>query len=923
MNYLKDKHLIPKILPSNIVLIGLLVLSLSFSVAQAKTQSSYIIVHAVNPEGIEIASIEGMNPYCVEIYDGETLIGYGISNEEGCNTPIPISPGTHTIRVKFNGRTKSKNINIEEGGGKELVFTFERTSFDLNNHIYNCDLESRLSGSWSNPTEDYHDTLHHPTTEWYTDVRFCEPCGSGDPPRYGTYDGTAKLHFSFSGINYTWHNYAYYSIGMSGGEDCPPNTPYWHSFTNVDSGDYGIPSRNNNFEEWFVQYTVSGKVKFYLNDFLLEGSNKLLKIGANSDSFMRVVIGESFFTWGGSPSTKEDSGNGTFDVKMSSVPYDLTGTGIRCPPTVSFLDKEDRSRKVIGAAADGVSEVIIQISGLGDNISVNDIEITIPDSDGHLEDDEEIIDGVFTRTYVAPTNFVREGHSEDLKQGKRDIHFSITVNGQEVEHPQFFLIKPPIVLLHGLWSYACAWDNLKSRLEADHGYQYVVAYQYPNSVSFDQLKSVIHNAVYLALGLAKIDNYVAKKADVIAHSMGGVITKLYGHESNIKSITTVGTPHFGSPLADILWSLVDDDQNPFERFIARCFERSGHPATNGAIEDLRTTLHVEANRINVPTYVISGYSPLATQTTIKYVKLLAYVFKFSRLLSWTATLLDLNQFIFGGERNDWVVSESSQEGGCVGDDDPVWWHCAETHDKEILDKIINFLHWTPSTESMTQPTSIESEEMPKLKYALPPVEMGISSGFVEITHPTEGQVFQPGDTVNVKVNTSNETAMVLIATSTGESTLINRAPYNFQFVIPDEVIGPLSIMVGATDDTGFIGSDEVTINVASSSNLIDMKVYPEMDPLYLSVGATVPLTVYGLYDDGITREITSSGGGTSYSSSNSDMVEVSSEGLITVKSRGEAIVTIENSGVRKEITVIGRFSRGRKAMPWLILLLGD
>jgi len=581
------------------------------------------------------------------------------------------------------------------------------------------------------------------------------------------------------------------------------------------------------------------------------------------------------------------------------------GTNHQHPPVVSFLDKEDPSREVAGAAADGVSKVIIQISGLGDGVTVGDIEITIPDTDGHLENDKKIEDGVFTQTWTAPEDFVREGHSEDLTQGKREIHFTITVNGEELEHPKFFLVKPPVVLLHGLWSNASAWDNLKSRLQADHGYQYVVAYQYPNSVSFDQLKSVIYNAIYLALGLAKIDNYVAKKADVVAHSMGGVITKLYGHESNIKSITTVGTPHFGSPLADILWSLVDDDQNPFERFMARCFERSGHPATNGAIEDLRTTLHVEANRISVPNYVISGISPLTNQTNILFVNLIAHVFKFSGLLSWSATLLDLNQLIFKGERNDWVVSEPSQEGGCVGDDDYVWWHCAETTDEEILQKIVNFLHRTSFSAFMTQTTSIKSQEKPRLQYALPAFEMGVSSGWVEITHPIEGQVFQPGDTVDVEVNTSDEDAMVIITTSTGESALIDHAPYNFQFVIPNEVIGPLNIVVGARDDKGFIGLDEVTISVASSSNLIDIKVYPEINPLYLSVGATVPLTVYGLYDDGVTREITSSGSGSSYISSNPDIVEVSSEGLITVKSQGEAIVTIENSGVKKEITVIG------------------
>jgi len=56
---------------------------LSFGLVRAEnTRGSHIIVHALNPEGIEIASIQGMNPYSVKIYDGDTLIGYGAHNED-------------------------------------------------------------------------------------------------------------------------------------------------------------------------------------------------------------------------------------------------------------------------------------------------------------------------------------------------------------------------------------------------------------------------------------------------------------------------------------------------------------------------------------------------------------------------------------------------------------------------------------------------------------------------------------------------------------------------------------------------------------------------------------------------------------------------------------------------------------------------
>jgi len=87
---------------------------------------SYIIVHALNPEGIEIASIAGMNPYSVRIYDGDSFIGYGAHNEETHNKPIAISPGLHTIKAVFNGIELVKEMNLEAGQTEITTFTFPR-----------------------------------------------------------------------------------------------------------------------------------------------------------------------------------------------------------------------------------------------------------------------------------------------------------------------------------------------------------------------------------------------------------------------------------------------------------------------------------------------------------------------------------------------------------------------------------------------------------------------------------------------------------------------------------------------------------------------------------------------------------------------------------------------------------------------------
>lgn len=191
-------------------------------------------------------------------------------------------------------------------------------------------------------------------------------------------------------------------------------------------------------------------------------------------------------------------------------------------------------------------------------------------------------------------------------------------------------------------------------------------------------------------------------------------------------------------------------------------------------------------------------------------------------------------------------------------------------------------------------------------------EMVVSLGSVEIVNPTEGQVFKPGDTVNVDINVSNKNALVLITTSTAESALLEHAPYKFQFVIPNETTGSLSIAAEArdyagTDEEELIGSDEITIKVIGSATLTDIKIYPEylVDDgiFYAPVGLKIPLTIYGVYSGGVERKITSSDSGTSYTSSNPSVVNISPEGFMTSETQGEAVIKISNSGVIKELRV--------------------
>lgn len=225
-------------------------------------------------------------------------------------------------------------------------------------------------------------------------------------------------------------------------------------------------------------------------------------------------------------------------------------------PEVKFLDKDDRQREVVGATADGESKVIIQIRPLPLDMTTDDVGVQIAsEEDGHLEDDATIQGGVFTQTYTAPKHFVRDGYPGHLTQGEREIALRIEINGTEIEHDPLYLSKAPVILLHGLWSNSACWSELCYDLR-QHGFKYAFSWPYANSVHFEDNNGVVRNAVQASLKLASNDGFVAKKADVVCHSMGGLIAKLYGDASYIRSIATVGTPHYGSPLADMLCQMV-------------------------------------------------------------------------------------------------------------------------------------------------------------------------------------------------------------------------------------------------------------------------------------------------------------------------------------------------------------------------------
>jgi triacylglycerol lipase len=118
--------------------------------------------------------------------------------------------------------------------------------------------------------------------------------------------------------------------------------------------------------------------------------------------------------------------------------------------------------------------------------------------------------------------------------------------------------KAAVVLAHGFGGSADSWDPaIQTAIQAD-GHSVLYADVPPT----DGVKSRAS-----ALG-PQIDAFLASsgatQVHIIAHSMGGLDSRYLissmGYASKVASLTTISTPHKGTPLADVALGLQDGDQ---------------------------------------------------------------------------------------------------------------------------------------------------------------------------------------------------------------------------------------------------------------------------------------------------------------------------------------------------------------------------
>ncbi len=468
----------------------------------------------------------------------------------------------------------------------------------------------------------------------------------------------------------------------------------------------------------------------------------------------------------------------------------------------------DQQYGVSGVAADGKSKCLARILP---NAFRNAYELSAPaPEDGKIELKESAY-SYKTYQYTPPSYYCRPGHAEDAQKEKREILFKCKVLDVEgyVWYPTtpFYLIKPPVLLLHGLWADSSTWAQMESMLKDNH-FKYVVNPAYDNSTAFADNSKVVKTQVEKIRQKASSEGYVTQCVDVVAHSMGGLITKLYGSSDMIHSITTVGTPHLGSPCADVLYKMANTPG--LGTLVIKGMASIKHHVDRGAIRDLRVDggIHCTANQIPVPIYVAAGSAYDMTSTPQLILAMVNFALFFDIALT--------HAMLFGSDQSDWIVSLKSQGGGVTPDYiAPKTWHCAESTNPQIQQKILTFLHRTSDQqfEFMPQLQFIPKADQPKaLSIEFPAFKVSRDNQ-VKILSPLPKQAFRPGDKVTVSISAPSQTTKAFFMNSNLQTIIKTTTPYTWQFTIPTDWQGPMNILASARSNDELLGIAEVTIEV--------------------------------------------------------------------------------------------------------------
>jgi len=266
--------------------------------------------------------------------------------------------------------------------------------------------------------------------------------------------------------------------------------------------------------------------------------------------------------------------------------------------------------------------------------------------------------------YIAPSNFSSTKSTTDTTTTRT---VNVVTDDPDLSYIPVMVVRPPLYLLHGLWSDSSTWSSIGPGLPPL--FYKAADYRASNAQHIKFLIPIMWNDAENTLETFRESFQVAaSQLDFVGHSMGGLITRgiaskpTYRRQENylnglVHKMITIGTPYDGSPFAKNL--VAEFDASDGCVIIKKGFAVNGL-YISGAVRDLAQPTTVSVPH-NVPMHAIVGVAGSDTEKNDEnWVGYLA--------LAATCSHMNLNLFGQGyhpvfGEDSDLIVGASSQHSG--------------------------------------------------------------------------------------------------------------------------------------------------------------------------------------------------------------------------------------------------------------------
>ncbi len=543
-----------------------------------------------------------------------------------------------------------------------------------------------------------------------------------------------------------------------------------------------------------------------------------------------------------------------------------------------------------------------------------------------------------------------------------DVHIVATPQGGAATTRPIELRRPPVVLVHGVWSgpdtwrhvdqgpgqQQAKWTDLLRNAGFDSGEECLVDYSADPAGSFDPVGvSGPINALVSATFCAKKklraeQNAAVTQVDVVGHSLGGLTARArvkssvhpYYKTANLNKgefhkIITIGSPHLGSQFGDLLAR---------EHCRGRLFS-TGHMTLadymalpgirmpiGPAIFGFQTTSGPTASPIthigatSVPGHSVVGTAPMTS------------LLEFG--LNVVLQVFDINETVdplLGGEGNhDVIVPVASQRGGLGGSLTSTIagvTHLDELKSPSVVTEVINLLGLPTTPSNFASFPAFQGSGTYEPPHACPASPGGVTtaSGALTLT-PTAGEVYRPGEPVPVTAMlTGGAVVGGLLVAFGGELGAIDGVGPWSQTFTPTATKGGRIDIVANTYGGTEVDSASTYIMVLPAGSPIQLTAAPT--PMSFAVlGEKAQIRVTGLYDDGGEFDLTSAAAGTTYLSSNTAVATVTADGEVEALGNGSATISVANgtSAAGMAVTVaITNAAPSMSSLPTVTIMPGQ